>query len=177
MMPTWVWKLSWGRLKKVTMTSDSTSTLKKASPSAFTLKPDNSVFPHISLMSFKLLPQGWISEQVSPSSGKFMHGSLERKFCDSFSLSFQSQSLLIFISRSYRDFIFYHGNPHWRSWYVSKFLALAGGPLHLRYSTDTQLPHVDMGPAHFISPPLFNVSRCPLFCVPSYRTSFQLHFQ
>ena len=54
--------LSGDCLRKATVASLSTLYWEKAAP----LMPDNSVPLHISLVPFKLPPQGWSSEQVSP---------------------------------------------------------------------------------------------------------------
>ena len=44
----------------------SISVWEKAAPPELTLKPDNSVPPHMCLAPFKLLSPSWSSEQVSP---------------------------------------------------------------------------------------------------------------
>ena len=70
---------------------------------------DTSVPPHMSLVSFKLLPWCWRSEEMRLS--KLICGFFKRNF-----LGFQqflplTQSPLVFAARSYRVFTSWHWNP------------------------------------------------------------------
>lgn len=56
-------------LIKGIMASASTSIREKTAPSALTLKPDNSSSAYVH-GTFKLLPQQWDSEWMSPSASK-----------------------------------------------------------------------------------------------------------
>ena len=71
-----------GGLRQGTMASASTSFWEKAAahphPLALILMLDNSVPPHMSLMTFNLLPPCWISEGVSPS--KSVHGPFKSNY-------------------------------------------------------------------------------------------------
>ena len=53
---------------KGTVASANISVWEKTAPQALALVPDNSFPPHMSLVPFKLLPQHWNSEGVSPSN-------------------------------------------------------------------------------------------------------------
>ena len=84
MMETQIWCLpvssvfGVGSLIKGTVASASNFAWQKAAPlPTLTLILDNSVPPSTSLVPFKLLPQGWSSEGVSPSKSE--SGPFERK--------------------------------------------------------------------------------------------------
>lgn len=58
------------------------SVWEKTAPPTLTLKPDNSISSHMSLTPFKLLPQSWSSEGLSPSPSKFAHEPFKRNVYD-----------------------------------------------------------------------------------------------
>lgn len=65
MVPTFYCVLG-GGLNKGIVVPDHTSVPATAAPPNLPLKPNNSVYPHMSLVLFKLLPEHCISEWVSP---------------------------------------------------------------------------------------------------------------
>ena len=87
-----------GGLNKGTMDSANTSVWEKVAPPALALKPDNSVPPRMSLACFKLLPQHWSSEQMSPSVSKSACRPFKRNVCDSCSSLFHSPTVSCWFS-------------------------------------------------------------------------------
>ena len=98
---------------------------------ALILMLDSSVFPHMFLVLFELLPQCWSSETLSPS--KCVHSPF-KKYCLRFQHSSpQPQSLLVFTSRSHGNFSSWHWNPGLQGLCGAGAPHSSGGPLQLRY--------------------------------------------
>lgn len=91
----------WGRLRKGSVASASTSFMEKASHLALTLISDNSVSFFISLVSLVLLPLFWSSDRVVLV--KFVHRPFKRNCQDPQKPSI-SFSPLVFTARNYEDF-------------------------------------------------------------------------
>ena len=130
----------------------------------------------MSLTPFKLLPQCWSSEWVSPSVS--VHKPFRRNAWDSRSPPSHSATLPDgFIVRSYGDFS-WNRNPGLR------VLMWAWDPLLLRWDLhcldvppDFYLPYVDVGPAHSASLSLLPFSMWLLLYIHSCRTSVKLDFR
>ena len=157
-----------GGLRKGTMTSVSTSVWKKVAQPALALMSDSSVPPHMSLVPFKLLPQCWSSEQVSPS--KSMNGPFKR-ICP----GLQKPSISL------------SPNPHWFLQPEVMGTSLPGqgfgvglGPLPPKVQTPQQrylsifIYHMWVGPVHSSSPPVLPVLMWLLLYILSCRTSIHL---
>ena len=81
----------------------------QAAPPVLTMIPDNSVPPHMSLVSFEQLPQYWSSEGVNLS--EFMCGFFKRNCMGLQKFLPLTQSLLVFAARSYGDLSSWHWIP------------------------------------------------------------------
>ena len=83
--------------------------LRESYPPALALMPDTLVFPCMPLVPFKLLPQCWSSEGVSLS--KSLYGFFKRNCLGLQKFLPLTQSLLVFVARSFGDLPFWHWNP------------------------------------------------------------------
>lgn len=111
--------------------------LRKSCPSSSYPQPDNSVPPHMSLVSLELLPQHWSSAGVSPS--KSTHGPFKRN-CLGLP---QPQSPSVFTARIYGDFLVWGWDPS----LLREDLRSQDIP------PDFYLP-MGVGPVHFVALPL-----------------------
>ena len=148
----------WGRLRKGTTSSASTSVWEKSVPPTLILMPENSLPPCMSLVLFKLLAQCWSSEGVSAS--KSICRPCKRTAWDFRGSPFPSATIPAgFYSQKLGGLLFLVLEP----W--------AGGlvwdhdPLLLRRDLrgqdilpDFYLPHMGVGPACSVSLFLFNVA-------------------
>ena len=139
-----------GGLSKGTMASASTSVWEKAAPLALSLKPDNSVPPHMSLVPFELLPQCQSSEGVS----------LSKSVCWPFKRNAWDSKSPVSLSHSPCWFL----QPEVMGTYLPGTGTLGWGPgVGLGLLTPNisllnfYLPHVCVGPAHFVSAHLLPV--------------------
>ena len=109
-----------------------------ATPAALALMPDAGQFsfsPHVSLMSFDLLPPCWNSEGVSPS--KFVHGPFKRNCLRLQQFMSPTASIpTVFCSKKLWDFSCWHWNPGLGS------LMWGWDPLLLRYPSCFLICHI-----------------------------------
>ena len=161
---------------KGTISSGSMSFWEKAAPPALHLKPDNSVPPHISLESFRLLLWCWSSEQVSPSASKSMYSPFKKSTWDSSCpLSHSATIPAGFHSQKLWGFLF----PPLESWAEEPGMRLrppcsSGRPPQLIYPSYSLTTTIGCGPSHSMFLSLLLVSRWLLPYILSYRISVQL---
>ena len=120
-------------------------------PPALALMQDTSVPPHMSLVLFKVLPQYWSPEGVSLS--KFVHWALQEEMADNPSVSSTDPNPIGFYSQKFWELTFLALEP-WAGW-----SGVGLGSLKpTRYPSILYPAHVDLGPAHSMSPCL-----CPSY--------------
>lgn len=85
----------------------------------------------------------------------------------------EPQSLLVFTTRNCGDL----SSQYWYPGVELGPHAPPGVLPQLDIPPDSQLPHAGVGPVHSVSPPLLEVLKWPLLCVPRCKTSVRLDFR